>query len=71
MWGFECKCFFGSEDGGCLAQEDLGIQLEEWESSEEKQEAPAIEDTLLFESEKRISYFSVSVHGVYPLTRLR
>ncbi|XP_004066981.1 tetratricopeptide repeat protein 17 [Oryzias latipes] len=40
-----------SQDGACLAQEDLGIQLEEWESSEEKRGAPAItaiEDTLLF-----------------------
>ncbi|XP_074521788.1 tetratricopeptide repeat protein 17 [Halichoeres trimaculatus] len=36
----------------CVTEEDLGIQLEEWEGSEEKQEAPAIsamEDSLLFE----------------------
>lgn len=36
-----------------MAEEDLGIQLEEWEGSEEKQEAPtisAMEDSLLFES---------------------
>lgn len=38
-----------------MTEEDLGLQLEEWEGSEEKQDAPAIsamEDSLLFESEK-------------------
>ncbi|XP_041835928.1 tetratricopeptide repeat protein 17 [Melanotaenia boesemani] len=41
-----------SQGGGCMAEEDLSIQLEEWEGSEEKQDASsisAIEDTLLFE----------------------
>lgn len=41
------------EGAACVAEEDLGIQLEEWEGSEEKQDAPAvsaIEDSLLFES---------------------
>lgn len=36
-----------------MAEEDLAIQLEEWEASEEKQDAPdiaAMEDSLLFES---------------------
>ncbi|XP_047436087.1 tetratricopeptide repeat protein 17 [Mugil cephalus] len=40
------------EGAACIAEEDLGIQLEEWEGSEEKQDAPSIsamEDTLLFE----------------------
>lgn len=41
------------EGAACMAEEDLGIQLEEWEASEEKQDAPAMaamEDSLLFES---------------------
>lgn len=41
-----------------MAEEDLGIQLEEWEGSEEKQDTPAIsvmEDSLLFESKNFIS----------------
>lgn len=41
-----------------MAEEELGIQLEEWEGSEEKQDAssiPAIEDSLLFESKNMIS----------------
>ncbi|XP_044041325.1 tetratricopeptide repeat protein 17 [Siniperca chuatsi] len=41
-----------SQSAACMAEEDLGIQLEEWEGSEEKQDAPAIsaiEDSLLFE----------------------
>ncbi|CAN9506647.1 unnamed protein product [Ophioblennius macclurei] len=36
----------------CMVEEELAIQLEEWEGSEEKQDTPpiaAIEDTLLFE----------------------
>lgn len=36
-----------------MHEEDVAIQLEEWEGSEEKQDAPAVspmEDTLLFES---------------------
>ncbi|XP_042346643.1 tetratricopeptide repeat protein 17 isoform X2 [Plectropomus leopardus] len=36
----------------CMADKDLGIQLEEWEGSEEKQDTPtisAMEDSLLFE----------------------
>lgn len=40
-----------------MAEKDLGIQLEEWEGSEEKQDSPAIaamEDSLLFESKKMI-----------------
>uniref|UniRef100_A0A3B5M345 Tetratricopeptide repeat domain 17 n=1 Tax=Xiphophorus couchianus TaxID=32473 RepID=A0A3B5M345_9TELE len=39
-------------DGTCMTEEDFGIQLEEWEDSEEKQDATAssaIEDMLLFE----------------------
>lgn len=50
------KCV-GSEGAACLAEDDLGIQLEEWEGSEEKQDSPAIsamEDSLLFESKKLI-----------------
>ncbi|XP_070689271.1 tetratricopeptide repeat protein 17 [Pempheris klunzingeri] len=41
-----------SQGGACIEEEELGIQLEEWEGSEEKQDAPtvsAIEDSLLFE----------------------
>ncbi|XP_029950797.1 tetratricopeptide repeat protein 17 [Salarias fasciatus] len=41
-----------SQSAGCMVEDDLGIQLEEWEGSEEKQDTPAlsaIEDTLLFE----------------------
>ncbi|KAM3625402.1 uncharacterized protein V6R79_011527 [Siganus canaliculatus] len=40
------------EGVACLAEDDLGIQLEEWEGSEEKQNAPTIsdiEDSLHFE----------------------
>lgn len=36
-----------------MTDEELGIQLEEWEASEEKQDGPpvsAMEDSLLFES---------------------
>lgn len=43
--------------GACMAEEELGIQLEEWEGSEEKQDASsisAIEDSLLFESKNMI-----------------
>lgn len=46
-----------------MAEEDFGIQLEEWDGSEEKQDAAAnsaIEDTLLFESEKRLSMILLS-----------
>lgn len=46
------------EGAACMAEEELGIQLEEWEGSEEKQDAPsisAIEDSLLFESKNVIS----------------
>lgn len=45
-------CSIDPEGAACMAEEDLSIQLEEWEVSEEKQDAPAIsamEDTLLFE----------------------
>ncbi|KAK7912523.1 hypothetical protein WMY93_012734 [Mugilogobius chulae] len=41
-----------SQGGVCLAEEDLGIHLEEWESSEERldtQTAADLEDSLLFE----------------------
>lgn len=41
-----------SQGASCMAEDDLGIQLEEWEGSEEKQDTPAIsamEDSLLFE----------------------
>ncbi|KAM6950047.1 tetratricopeptide repeat protein 17 [Lycodopsis pacificus] len=41
-----------SQGAACTAEKDLGIQLEEWEASEDKQDAPAIsamEDSLLFE----------------------
>ncbi|XP_034040612.1 tetratricopeptide repeat protein 17 [Thalassophryne amazonica] len=40
-----------SQGAACMAEEDFGIQLEEWESSEEKQDAEsvsAMEDSLLF-----------------------
>ncbi|XP_030574814.1 tetratricopeptide repeat protein 17 [Archocentrus centrarchus] len=45
-------CSIDPEGAACMAEEDLSIQLEEWEVSEEKQDALAIsamEDTLLFE----------------------
>lgn len=41
------------EGAACMAEEDLGIHLEEWEGSEEKLDAPsisAVEDSLLFGS---------------------
>lgn len=47
------------EDDACMAEEDLGIQLEEWEGSEEKQDVPsisAIEDSLMFESKNKILF---------------
>lgn len=49
--------FVDPEDDACVTEEDLGIQLEEWEGSEEKQDAPpisAIEDSLMFESKYKI-----------------
>lgn len=46
------------EGVGCMAEDDLGIQLEDWENiSEEKQDPPAIstmEESLLFESKNTI-----------------
>ena len=45
------------DGAACMAEEDLGIQLEEWDGSEENQDAPAIsaiEDSLLFESKNVI-----------------
>ncbi|KAM8876529.1 tetratricopeptide repeat protein 17 [Synchiropus picturatus] len=38
-----------SQGTTCLIDEDIGIQLEEWEGSDEKLETPAIDDSLLFE----------------------
>ncbi|XP_061594998.1 tetratricopeptide repeat protein 17 isoform X1 [Cololabis saira] len=41
-----------SQGAACMSEDDLGMQLEEWEGSEEKQDSPAvsaIEETLLFE----------------------
>uniref|UniRef100_A0A3Q2ZKR4 Tetratricopeptide repeat domain 17 n=1 Tax=Kryptolebias marmoratus TaxID=37003 RepID=A0A3Q2ZKR4_KRYMA len=41
-----------SHGGVCMAEEDLSIHLEDWEDSEDKQDAAAVsamEDTLLFE----------------------
>ncbi|XP_028258211.1 tetratricopeptide repeat protein 17 [Parambassis ranga] len=41
-----------SPGSACMHEEDVAIQLEEWEGSDEKQDAPAVspmEDTLLFE----------------------
>lgn len=40
-----------AEGEACVTEEELGIQLEEWEASEEKQDAPlsAMDDQLLFE----------------------
>lgn len=45
-----------------MAEEELAIQLEEWEASEEKQDAPlsAMDEQLLFESKhpfRFIPYF--------------
>lgn len=39
-----------------MAEEELAIQLEEWEASEEKQDAPlsAMDEQLLFESKDLI-----------------
>lgn len=42
-----------SEGSACMSEDELGIQLEEWEGSDEKQDPPsvsAVEDLLLFES---------------------
>lgn len=41
------------EGSACMSEDELGIQLEEWESGDDKQEPPslsAVEDSLLFES---------------------
>ncbi|XP_060919259.1 tetratricopeptide repeat protein 17 [Labrus mixtus] len=41
-----------SDGAACMSEEDIGIQLEEWEGSEEKQDVPSIsamEESLLFE----------------------
>ncbi|KAL3993322.1 KRAB domain-containing zinc finger protein [Sarotherodon galilaeus] len=46
------SCSIDPEGTACMAEDDLGLQLEDWEGSEEKQDAPtisAMEDTLLFE----------------------
>lgn len=49
-----------------MTEEELGIQLEEWEASEEKQEAPlsTMDDQLLFESKDPISLFLYSLQLV-------
>lgn len=47
-----CICI-NPEGSACMSEDELGIQLEEWESSDDKQEPPslsAVEDSLLFES---------------------
>lgn len=43
-----------SEGEACVTEEELGIQLEEWEASEERPDAPlsAMDDQLLFESKR-------------------
>lgn len=41
------------EGSACMSEDEFGIQLEEWESSDDKQDPPsvsAVEDLLLFES---------------------
>lgn len=41
------------EGSACMSEDELGIQLEEWEGSDDKQDPPsvsAVEDLLLFES---------------------
>lgn len=41
------------EGSACMSEDELGIQLEEWEGSEDRQDPPAfsaVEDLLLFES---------------------
>lgn len=55
-----------SEGEACVTEEELGIQLEEWEASEEKQDAPlsAMDDQLLFESKDPISSFLYSLQLV-------
>ncbi|XP_056268317.1 tetratricopeptide repeat protein 17 isoform X2 [Pseudoliparis swirei] len=38
-----------SPGAACTAEKELAVQLEEWEGGEEKPDAPAVEDALLFE----------------------
>lgn len=50
-----------------MSEEDLSIQLEEWEDSEEKQDTAAVsavDDTLLFES-KNVTSSSLSSYEKY------
>lgn len=59
------------EGAACVAEEDLGIQLEEWEGSEEKQDAPAvsaIEDSLLFESKNMTQWQYETVKKTFQYT---
>lgn len=55
------------EGSACIAEDELGIHLEEWEGSDDRQEPPsisAVEDSLLFES--KTTFASVLCSGVAP-----
>lgn len=50
--------FVDPEGSACTAEVDFGVQLEEWEASEDRQDAPSIsvtEDSLFFESKSLFS----------------
>lgn len=52
-----------------MAEDELGIQLEEWEGSDDRQEPPsisAVEDSLLFESKTTFVSVLCCRSGVAP-----
>lgn len=57
------------EGSACIAEDELGIQLEEWEGSDDRQEPPsisAVEDSLLFESKTTFASVLCCHSGVAP-----
>lgn len=50
--------FLDPEGSACTTEDDFGVHLEEWEASEDRQDAPSIsvtEDSLFFESKSMFS----------------
>lgn len=59
------------EGSACMSEDELGIQLEEWEGSDDKQDpssVSAVEDALLFES-KCVADYCVADYCVAPFER--